>query len=309
MVRNRCKHTPPTHLAFTLIELLVVIAIIGVLIAVLLPAVQAARETARRMTCSNQLKQITLAAHLFEGSHRRFPPGCLGPSPSDITLSIPSGGDQPYLGPLPFLLPQLEQSAAAERIPSDYLRVQQLGLPIWFNNAELASLAAQRLAVFQCPSDVDDWPPRVISRSHMFYTPSQSLFTHESRTLTGFAGGTSSYVGVAGRYGAIRRELRGVFYNRSTTRIAEITDGTSNTLLFGETRAGPEQAYLWLSAGPLTSSFGFGDGFELWGSYHAGGTIMMGLADGAVRNISDRIDLALFQNLTMIADGSVATLE
>lgn len=309
MAPARCKNVPPDRCGFTLIELLVVVAIVGVLVGVLLPAVQAARETARRMTCSNHLKQITLAAHLFESSHRRFPPGCLGPSPDDITLTIPSGGDQPYLVPLPFLLSQLEQSAAAETIPSDYLRVQQLGLPIWFNNADLAALAAERLAVFRCPSDVDDRPSRVISRTHMFYTPSASLFTHEARTLAGFAGGTSSYVGVAGRYGAVRPNLRGVFYNRSTTGMAEIIDGTSNTLMFGETLAGPDQAYLWLSAGPLTSSFGFGDGFELWGSYHAGGNVMMGLADGAVRNISVSLDGTLFQNLTMIAEGNIASLD
>ena len=103
---------------FTLVELLVVIAIIGILVALLLPAVQMAREAARRTQCANNLKQIGLAAHNFHSTHKHMPPGYLGEDPLSPSFNVFRYRAQ-NVGLLTFLLPFMEQQNMFDRISQE----------------------------------------------------------------------------------------------------------------------------------------------------------------------------------------------
>ena len=198
---------------FTLIELLVVIAVIVVLIALLLPAVQAAREAARRMQCGNNLKQITLAALNYHEAVRCLPQG----------ISLAFHARQPAEG--------LFTSASLFVSLGLYLEQQALFNAVNFDvnihNIENATVSAIGIATLWCPSD-----PRAAQATpfeHTFFDGPRNLTVHHS-----------SYVGSAGTWRlealdpAFVTQLTGLFYTQSHTRLAEVTDGTSQTLAFGE---------------------------------------------------------------------------
>src|SRR5437588_5068752 len=126
--------------AFTLVELLVVIAIIGVLIGLLLPAVQRVREAASRLKCKNNLKQIGLALHNYHDRAGVFPPGYIA---TGATVSMPANDLGPGWGWAAFILPELEQDNVYKQIRFD----RDITAPI---NADIR---ATNLAIFQCPSD------------------------------------------------------------------------------------------------------------------------------------------------------------
>ena len=125
--------------AFTLVELLVVIAIIGILVGLLLPAVQAAREAARRMQCSNNLKQLGLAVHNFESARRQLPTSLRPPS------NLASSGEQSRVSVLTDLLPYLEQTAVFDRYNKAINWNQGVNIP----------LSQTRIPAFICPSNPD----------------------------------------------------------------------------------------------------------------------------------------------------------
>jgi prepilin-type N-terminal cleavage/methylation domain-containing protein len=135
----RAQHRRARYSGFTLIELLVVCAIIGLLVALLLPAVQSAREAARRTQCRNNLHQIGLALHNYESSYRRLPPGLIGDS---ATLSVTN----PLHTWQTQILPQLEQAV----LQSNY----DFNVP--FNHAGNAAVVATKLPVYLCPSLPDN---------------------------------------------------------------------------------------------------------------------------------------------------------
>jgi prepilin-type N-terminal cleavage/methylation domain-containing protein len=193
-----------TRHGFTLVELLVVIAIIGVLVALLLPAVQAAREAARRSSCQNNLKQIGLALHNYEGSYNILPLG---------TMNIPAGGTGTAnnSGPHPLFLPFIEQGTVHSLFD----------FKVDLNGAAVNQAAReQKLKLFNCPSH-----------------PGVPAFI-----LTGTqcpnGCGTTTYVQSLGN-NANYASNNGPFGRRYGARFAEFTDGLSNTGLFAEIRLGP----------------------------------------------------------------------
>jgi prepilin-type N-terminal cleavage/methylation domain-containing protein/prepilin-type processing-associated H-X9-DG protein len=310
---------------FTLIELLVVIAIIGILVSLLLPAVQAAREAARRTKCLNHLKQIALAAHNHHDWARQFPAGTLLKTfPSRPRLRGPSL--------FIFLLNEMEQTALHGR----------LDLEDPLNNEEggADSLAARVLPVLVCPTDQIAHNPVPHSSSGRWH-------------------GLTSYGGNGGTGGTHRflcetfpLKADGVFFEtgpnsnprpgQKPVRIAGIRDGTSNTLLFGERRhaddvfdawalSADEQRIgdygWWHTAGglaivdatmttlaPLDYEADTADvefpcvRLSAFGSYHGAGA-NFALADGSVRFLSKSIDLETYRALSTRAGAEAASIE
>lgn len=205
---------------FTLIELLVVIAIIGILIALLLPAVQAAREAARRMQCTNNLKQIMLATMNYEGSQGSLPAGYLtGPNPIDPTIPEEHLG----WGTCAIIQPFLDGSPVFNSInfPIGLLGGPNQNYEYWPQNFTVYTTTISTLL---CPSD--GGPAQVGSSVPLPVKPgSYLMISGAGETVGGIQGnGTNA---------------RGVFFTNSWIRLADITDGTSSTLAFSESLRGP----------------------------------------------------------------------
>lgn len=221
---------------FTLVELLVVITIVGVLLALLLPAVQQAREAARRMQCSNHLRQMGLALHNYHDSLRTFPPGFISRL-ADPDWTMPPGGctDAPEdLGPgwsfFALMLPFLEEANFQSRIHFE--------LPISHPaNAEVRSTAVKH---YRCPSDYGPMQAAIYDCGD---PPSNS---NEPQVMLDGLGSTS-YVGSLGGaqvggdplIGCYEHQpFNGIFHRNVGIRMRDITDGTSTTVGIGERHSG-----------------------------------------------------------------------
>jgi len=233
---------------FTLIELLVVIAIIAVLVGLLVPAVQKVREAANRMSCQNNLKQISLASHNFESTNSVLPPGCLGAS---RTVGSTSFWDAQHTGVLVQLLPFIEEENVAKALSIS--RSPDVKGPSWWSVNPDWSLSYTKIKKFWCPSEGSSASttvngPAACIIPNTFDTPGTNALT------LGYFGarpdldlGKTNYTGVAGALGdgvstssaadgpgVNLQKYVGIYTNRSKNKTATIQDGSSNTLAFGE---------------------------------------------------------------------------
>ena len=327
--------------AFTLVELLVVIAIIGILIGMLLPAVQSVREAARNTQCKNNIRQIALAALNYESANQRFPPGLL--SKALRTQSLNDGEPQ-ELGILVHLLPFIEANNVADLIEPtlnpDRFGNDGAGVGFWgdFNEAggRNTRFASQfKIPSFQCPSEPIEADGVLLAFSTQTGASPDWGFFFDLNLLrwlntTGYGPsgiGTTNYAGVGGAAGDLVNsdttwaDFMGVFGNRSKTTFEDIFDGSSNTFLFGEIAAedngwpaidlGVTQlGYSWIGNVVMP--------MNLWSnannttralftfdSNHVG-TVNFANADGSVRTVPESADLETMRSLSGRGDGSVA---
>ncbi|HMF19086.1 MAG TPA: DUF1559 domain-containing protein [Gemmataceae bacterium] len=235
------RHSGPR--GFTLIELLVVIAIIGILIALLVPAVQKVREAAARMTCTNNLKQIGLALHSYHDDKKAFPPGYIdGNTNPDST---PDNDVGPGWGWASFLLPYLDQGNLYKQIVFS----QPVGSGV---NAQVSQIS---LSIFQCPSDA-----YAHSQLLTVYNTNYAIIAQVAQAnyvacngweecFNGAGGNPLPGPGADGLSGLYGKAGRGAFYRNSATRIAEVKDGLSGTIFVGE-RSGDHAPSTWTGAVP-----------------------------------------------------------
>jgi prepilin-type N-terminal cleavage/methylation domain-containing protein/prepilin-type processing-associated H-X9-DG protein len=208
---------------FTLVELLVVIAIIGVLVALLLPAIQAAREAARRTACQNNFKQVGLALQNYHSALGAFPPGTEYAEFRNANCTdLPVAGDQRGFGWGAFILPYLEQNSLHERLDFkgsifDYANPNGN----WANSVVLVD-------AFVCPSEINQtkWVDCCTNRDH-------GGAPGDDWRLSSMVGIGDSVQAHCMMYQPFTYG-RGVLYNYSKVSVAQITDGTSNTFIFGE---------------------------------------------------------------------------
>lgn len=243
---SRVGKGPKAQAAFTLVELLVVIAIIGILIALLLPAVQAAREAARRSQCSNNLKQLGLGLHNYEDTHKSFPFGWL----LDMrNLNVQVWGTR--------ILPYIEQRSLYDRYDSRVPSLNEapaIGFPAAAVTQNLQVIATP-LAVFVCPS-AGDAPSRVYSGGlpanaggqglpplDISWTAAPSDYTPSTGVRGDFANlAYANFPGGAGgnREGVMpQATVLPTGASMDSSRLADIRDGTSNTMVIGERVGGP----------------------------------------------------------------------
>ena len=284
---------------FTLVELLVVIAIIGILVALLLPAVQAAREAARRMQCGNNLKQIGLGMHNYHDTHKKFASAEVHPTRADGSMLCNPGagrtwGSKPSHWPM-LLMPYVEQSVVYD----------QLDFGQRWDSTTNRQYHQDKYPIYLCPSNPQS--------DHRWSTWSHILHYHANQG-TWWSGSFECTI-----------KTNGPFWYNGSASFRDMTDGTSNTVMIAEALGyEPKHPSSLISAactGPLSRNMicdGRGmrfssvtkftrnnwlppggtpvpslpNGVDRWfasSSFHPGG-VQVALCDGSVRFVPDTID-------------------
>ncbi len=292
---------------FTLVELLVVIAIIGILVALLLPAVQFAREAARRMSCHNNLKNVGIAMHNYYDAFNRFPPGYIA---LDDHTGQPLATGEHGWGWSAMILPYLEQ--------------QNLSNQLRFEISILAprhdQVRVQRIQIYRCASDYGEDTFKLHHDEHGHEEEPHSL-DEEGEILTELA--TSNYVGMFGTF-----ELHecahlpagqacwsdGILMHNKSLRFRDIKDGTSNTLMVGE-RSSRVGYSTWVGAVPegdeaIARILGVADHtpnsetnhLDDFSSEHPQGANFL-FADGGVQILNNSMHLPVFRAMATRSGG------
>jgi prepilin-type N-terminal cleavage/methylation domain-containing protein len=353
---------PSCRSGFTLTELLVVIAIVAVLIGIVLAAVQRVRESAARTQCTNNLRQLGLAAHNYASAfNNRLPPGYLGTLPvynkvgnNWENLEAPLDGQA--IGLLVFLLPYVEQDAIRKRLvdpaappgtnnatlfslttrgylddpslPCDPAVNPNFGASNWWNSLGNYDLATTPIKTFICPTAQFDPnnlgstnPPglngviyaedfafdgNLTVAAYWFNAPFNSTDPNGTNAP---APALTNYLGVCGSRGnnllydeGVWEPYKGLFDNRTSTSLAQIPDGTSNTLMFGEGTAGMSASlnticWSWMGMGAMGTWRGLGgptdSHWAQFGSRHIG-VVNFCFADCSVHPVLRDVDASIW---------------
>lgn len=334
-MKRKYKTQPAPRRAFTLVELLVVIAIIGVLVALLLPAVQAAREAARRTQCSNQLKQLGLAIHNYHDINKTLPFGARTPiSAPNWRIAI-----LPYLEQMP-LYETIDVSSSAT--VGGFSSKREDNGSYGYGSGANAVLANLTLEGWNCPSSSNS---KNASGQSPTYNNAEKGQTHDYVGISGAAPDPAGRTGVcsaATGYGGVFCQNGMLFPNR-TVGLASALDGTSQTLVIGEqsgwvgtkdiranyhggwagfTTAGNPANFTgspWgagvttvryrINADHVTCGSGSGcdttyDANTILNSFHPGGTQGL-LLDGSVRYLIETMNLTTLLQLSSRDDGTI----